>query len=51
MFLHCTLAAEWLWARRLGRMVAKDCAITCRCWFESWMSMAIAPIVEAMVVM
>ena len=39
---------EWLWAGRLGKVVAKDCPIACWCWFESWNSIAIAPIAVAM---
>ena len=47
-FLHCALAGEWLWDRRLGRVAAKDCVIACRRWFGSWNSIAIDAIGVAM---
>ena len=51
LFFHCAmcidrLAVKWLWAGRLGRVVVKDCAITCR--FESWNSIAVVLIAVAM---
>ena len=36
VFLYYALMGEWLWAKMLGIVVAKDCVIACRLWFESW---------------
>lgn len=47
VFLHCAIAVEWLWARKLGRVATKECVVACRHWFESWNTIAIAPIAVA----